>query len=135
MMLHAACFGSIERFLGMYIETIEGKFPLWINPIHVCIINVNSNVKEYCKKINKIFSGKNIRTICDLSDKTLQQKILIYSTQKVPYLLVIGEKEKRTDSVSVRILGSEKNNLVMKIDKFISKINQKILSKDIDFEL
>jgi threonyl-tRNA synthetase len=106
-----------------------------MNPLHACIINVNSNVIDYCKKIKQKLIENKIRVEYDISDKTLQQKIVVHSNQKIPYLLILGEKEKQTKTLSIRILGSSKSNLIMSIDEFIDKISKKISQKDIKFDL
>jgi threonyl-tRNA synthetase len=135
-MLHAACFGSLDRFLGMYIETIEGKFPLWFNPVHACIINVNSESSPFCEKVYQKLKEAGLRVKIDLENKTVQQKVAIYSQARIPYLLTIGKNEEKTNSVSIKIFGSSSSSpIVMKIDEFIKKVQAKIDKKDIDFNL
>jgi threonyl-tRNA synthetase len=134
IMLHLACFGSIERFLGMYIETIEGKFPLWVNPVQCIILNINENVEDYCKQIYKKMKDNGIRAELDLDNKTLNSKIREHSLRKIPYIVIIGDKEKNNNAVSVRIFSSEKQ-INISVDEFINKINKKVEKKETGFEL
>jgi len=135
-MLHAACFGSMDRFLGMYIETMEGKFPLWFNPIQACILNVNDKVSDYCKEIQLKMKKAGLRVNLDLEDKKLQQKIAVHSLERIPFLLIVGDKEKESGSVSVRTFGKENSSPVtMKLEEFISKVSEKVASKAIDWDL
>ncbi|GMO60747.1 MAG: threonine--tRNA ligase [Rickettsiales bacterium] len=134
IMLHMACFGSIERFLGMYIENCEGKFPLWFNPVQAVILNINENVADYCRNLQEKLQDEDFRIDLDLSAETLNYKIREHSLEKIPYLLIVGDKEKENNSITIRMLGSEKQE-TMKIDDFISKLNKKIKSRDLDFNL
>ncbi|MDR2527341.1 MAG: threonine--tRNA ligase [Rickettsiales bacterium] len=134
VMLHMALFGSIERFLGMYIEHTEGKFPLWFNPLHAAILNINENVIDYCSALQAQFKNENLRSILDISAETLNYKIRDYSLRKVPYLIIIGDKEKQNKTITVRTFGTEKQ-FTLKIEDFISKIKEKIEKKEIGFDL
>jgi threonyl-tRNA synthetase len=134
VMLHMACFGSIERFLGMYIENCEGKFPLWVNPVQGAIINVNDTVNDYCKKIAKEFKDNGLRFEIDLSNNSVQSKIKQYSEQRVPFIIVIGSKEKDANSVTIRTIGSE-NQKTLSVSEFINKMHSKISNKDLDYSL
>lgn len=134
-MLHAACFGSLDRFLGMYIETVEGKFPLWHNPLIATIINVNNNVNDYCKKIYKQMFNKGLKVELNLDNSPLKNKLAIVAFQKVPYSLVIGEKEKQSNSVSIRIFGHGNKTITMKTNEFIKSVLKKIKNKDLKWEI
>jgi len=137
VMLHAACFGALDRFLGMYIETVEGKFPLWHNPIQAVILNVNDTVNDYCEEIAKKFKANKIRYELDLENKPLQQKIAFHSTEKIPYQIIIGKKEKETGTVSIKIFGEGMNAkpIEMKVEEFINKVNEKVVSKSLNWKL
>jgi threonyl-tRNA synthetase len=133
-MLHMACFGSMERFLGMYIEHCEGKFPLWVNPVQGVIINVNDTVNDYCEKIAKEFKDKGLRFETDLSNNAVQSKIKQYSEQRVPFIIVIGGKEKDANSVTIRTIGSESQK-TLSVKEFLDKMQAKISNKDLDYNL
>jgi threonyl-tRNA synthetase len=134
VMLHIALFGSIERFLGMYIEHVEGKFPLWFNPVQGIILNINKNVESYCKELETKFIENNLRIKTDLSAETLNYKLREYSLQKIPYLIIIGDKEKENNNITIRVFGSEKQ-INMNIDVFIDKLKNKVEKKELNFEL
>jgi threonyl-tRNA synthetase len=133
-MLHMACFGSIERFLGMYIEHCEGKFPLWVNPVQGVIINVNDTVNDYCKKIANEFKTNGLKFEIDLSNGSVQSKIKQYSEQRVPFIIVIGSKEKDANSVTIRTIGSDSQK-TLSVSEFLNKIQAKISNKDLDYSL
>jgi threonyl-tRNA synthetase len=134
VMLHMALFGSIERFLGMYIENCEGKFPLWFNPVQAVILNVNKNVEGYCKELEERFVKEGFRVKSDLSAETLNYKLREHSLQKIPYSIVVGEKEKENKTITIRIFGSEKQ-VNMSVDEFIKKINGNVDGMELDFDL
>ncbi len=102
IMLHRAVLGSIERFMGILIEHYGGKFPLWLSPLQVVIIPVSDKFNNYAIDINNHFRKVKIRSEVDLSREKLGYKIRAAQMLKVPYMLVVGEKEVETNSVSVR---------------------------------
>ncbi|MDR0423338.1 MAG: threonine--tRNA ligase [Rickettsiales bacterium] len=132
IMLHMACFGSVERFLGMYMEHCEGKFPLWFNPVQGAILNINENVSGYCVDLQKRLLDEGFRVELDLSAETLNYKIRERSLKKVPYLLIVGEKEVNDNSVTLRTLGNEKQ-VNMKVEEFVSMLKTKVERKEIGF--
>ncbi len=134
VMLHRALLGSIDRFLGILIESTEGKFPLWLNPLQAMILNINQNVEDYCDEIYNKFKAEGFRIGKDLSNETLNYKIRNYSLQKVPFLIIIGDKEKSEKKITIRTLGSEKQ-ISMSLDEFISKLKKKVESKTNGFDL
>jgi threonyl-tRNA synthetase len=133
-MLHLALFGSIERFLGMYIEHTEGKFPLWFNPVHGVIISINDKVDSYCNKLFDEFKKNGFRINYDQTNETLNYKIREYSLQKVPFLLIIGDKERNKNAITIRTLGSEKTQTIS-VKDFIKKLSKKISDKSLGFNL
>lgn len=134
VMLHRALLGSIERFMGVLIESTEGRFPLWLNPLQGMILNISENVEDYCEEIFKKFKDEGFRINKDLSNETLNYKIRDYSLQKVPFLIVIGNKEKEDGKITIRTLGSEKQ-ISMKLEDFISKLKKKVDEKSNGFDL
>lgn len=134
VMLHRALLGSIERFMGVWIESIEGKFPLWINPLQGMILNINQDVEDYCNKIHKMFKDEGFRIEKDLTNETLNYKIREYSMQKVPFLIIVGNKEKEENRITIRTLGEEKQ-ISMSLDEFIFKLKRKVESKADGFDL
>jgi len=126
-LIHRALFGSLERFIGCLIEHYGGALPLWLAPTQVKIINVGSAHKAYAQKIGRLMARNNLRYEMDLENKTMAKKILEASQMKIPYLLVVGDKELKSQSVNVRDrLGHQK---VYKLDQFIKHLTKEIQEK------
>ncbi len=125
VMLHRVIFGSIERFIGILIEHFAGAFPTWLAPVQVKILPISEKHLEYAKKIYNELFAKGIRVEIDASNEKVGYKIRKTQMEKVPYMLVVGDKEQETDTVAVRSreLGDEG---VEKTDEFIKKIQEEI---------
>lgn len=107
VMIHRACFGSLERFIGIITENYAGAFPTWLAPIQVEIIPVSlEKHKNYCEKLNELFTENNIRYANDYREEKLGYKIRESQTQKIPYTLVIGDKEIEANLVTYRKYGT-----------------------------
>jgi len=128
-MLHRALFGSFERFIGVLIEHYAGAFPVWLSPVQVKIISVGESHVEYCKKLAEDFREKDIRVELDISSETVSSKIRKATTEKVPYMLVVGDKELGSDTLSVRDRGQRDSREIDKND-FISEIIEKVKNKN-----
>ena len=102
VMLHRAVLGSFERFMGILIEHYEGIFPAWLAPIQAVVLNITDNQADYVTEVAKIFSQKGIRVKIDLRNEKIGFKIREHTLQKIPYLLVVGDKEVEEGSVAVR---------------------------------
>ncbi len=102
VMLHRAILGSFERFMGILIEHYAGKLPLWLSPVQACILTISEKQNEYAEKVNQILQKKGIRANFDLRNEKIGFKIREHTLQKVPYLLIIGDKEVETGQVAVR---------------------------------
>ena len=107
VMLHRAVLGSFERFIGILIEHYEGKFPVWLAPEQVVVLNITGRQSVYCQNIEESLKNKGFRAISDLRNEKIGFKIREHTIQKVPYLLVVGDKEVQTDTVAVRTRGGE----------------------------
>lgn len=103
MIIHRSCIGALERTMAMLIEFYQGKFPVWLSPVQTIIVPVGEKFNEYGNKILEKLKQAGIRVEIDLNNETLGKKIVNAEKQKVPYVLVVGEKEMKDDSVSVRI--------------------------------
>ena len=123
-MIHRALMGSLERFIGVLLEHYAGALPLWLSPVQAAIANINENQYEYCKELLDMLKKNNIRAIFDGRNEKIGHKIRENAMQKIPYILVAGDKEKEISSVAVRARGN-KDLGVMKIDDFISLIKSK----------
>lgn len=131
VMIHRAILGSFERFIGMLIEHYAGAFPLWLAPIQVVVLTITEKHNEYAQKIQTMLSEKNIRAKIDLRNEKVGFKIREYSVQKVPYMIVVGDKEAAEGKVSVRARGS-KDLEMMTSDAFCDKLLLEVCSKGLD---
>jgi threonyl-tRNA synthetase len=105
LMVHRALLGSLERFMGVYIEHVAGVFPVWIAPVQVAIIPVSEKFSQYAESIEKILIDNDIRAELYSSAETLGRRIRTAEMQKVPYILIVGEVEMKSNAVSVRKRG------------------------------
>ncbi len=126
VMLHRAIFGSFERFIGILIEHYEGAFPAWLAPIQAVVLNITDKQAEYCENIVDSLKNKGFRVESDLRNEKVGFKIREHTVQRIPYLLVAGDKEVAANTVSVRDR-SGKDLGVMEIDQF-----EALLQQDID---
>jgi threonyl-tRNA synthetase len=120
-MLHRALFGSFERFIGVLIEHYAGAFPLWLAPEQVRIIPVADAFMEYAKQVEQELKSQLFRVSIDNDSNSFGKKIRNAEMQKVPYILIIGEKEEKADSVSVREFKT-KEQYEMGRKEFVEKI-------------
>ena len=102
VMLHRALFGSLERFIGILIEHYEGAFPIWLSPEQAVVTNITERQIEYCKEITKSLRNRGFRVTSDLRNEKIGFKIREHSISRIPFIFVVGEKEKETGTVSVR---------------------------------
>ncbi|MCP4187548.1 MAG: threonine--tRNA ligase [Gammaproteobacteria bacterium] len=121
VMLHRALFGSLERFIGILIEHYVGKFPVWLTPIQAVVMNITDKQAEYVEKVEKILKNQGIRVISDLRNEKIGFKIREHTLQRIPYLLVVGDREMENHSVAVRSLGGEDLG-AMQIDDYVKLV-------------
>lgn len=122
VMLHRAILGSLERWIGMLIEEFAGAFPVWLAPIQCAVTSITDNQGAYAKDVAAKLHAVGLRVQTDLRSEKINYKIRELSLQKLPYILVVGEKEAQTGTVSVRARGGE-NLGVMSLDAFIERIS------------
>ena len=123
VMLHRALFGSLERFIGILIEHYAGKLPLWLSPIQAVVLPISDEFNNYAKKVFKQFNKAGIFTLVDLKNHKINFKIREHSLSKVPLLLICGGKEADKNSITIRKLGTDKQQ-TLKMDKAIQKISK-----------
>ena len=123
VMLHRALFGSLERFIGILIEHYEGKFPVWLAPVQAVLMNITDKQSDYVRKVEKMLKNQGVRAISDLRNEKIGFKIREHTLMRVPYLLVIGDREMENDQVAVRSLGGEDLGS-MPVDEFIERAKQ-----------
>ena len=102
IMIHRVCFGSIERFIGILIEHFAGAFPTWLAPVQVKVLPISEKYEEYAKSVKAALDAADIRTEIDLRSEKIGYKIREAQGQKIPYMLVVGQKEQADGTVSVR---------------------------------
>jgi threonyl-tRNA synthetase len=107
VMLHRAILGSMERFIGILIEHHAGNFPLWLAPVQVMVMNISENQADYAEKVTQALRKAGIRAASDLSNNKINYKIREHSLQKLPYQVVVGDKEMEFSLVSVRARGNQ----------------------------
>ncbi|MDD4271792.1 MAG: threonine--tRNA ligase [Patescibacteria group bacterium] len=125
VVVHRAILGSMERFLGILIEHYAGAFPVWLSPVQVKIVSVGSTHVEFCRKLADEFRENKIRVEVDESDETVGNKIRKAVNEKVPYMLVIGDREMASDKLAVRDRGEKTTREVDK-EKFMAEVKEKI---------
>ena len=130
VLLHRALFGSIERFIGILIENYEGAFPFWLAPDQIVVINITDSNAEYASDVAKKFQNNGFRANCDLRNEKIGFKIRDHSIQRVPFIVVVGEKEKESSTVSVRDRDGEDLG-VMSIDESMDLFHSKNISRKI----
>ena len=125
VMLHRAIFGSMERFVAVLIENSAGKFPLWLAPDKAVILPISEKFNDYAGKVLEILNNSDICTLIDERSEKIGKKIRDNELKRIPYLLIIGEKEVENGTISVRKQG-EGDKGSMKIEEFVSFINDEI---------
>ena len=125
VMIHRAPFGSMERFVAVLIEHTAGKFPLWLTPEQVVVLPISEKFNDYAKKVSNVLNNSDIRTVLDDRNEKIGRKIRDNELKRIPFLLIVGEKEAETNSVSVRKQGDGDKGS-MEIEQFISFINKEV---------
>ena len=128
VMLHRAIVGSLERFIGMLIEHHAGALPAWLAPVQIAVLNITDGQSDYARQVAKTLQDQGIRVDLDLRNEKITYKIREHSMQKLPYILVVGDKEKAAGAASVRARGNLDLG-VMDLDAFSQKIAQDITDK------
>ena len=126
VMLHRACFGSIERFIGIITENYAGAFPAWLAPVQIALLPVNNNFHlEYAQKVYKEFKDLDLRVELDDSNDKLGYRMRNAQMKKIPYTIVLGDQERDNETVTYRKYG-EKEQITIKTKDFIALINEEI---------
>ena len=128
VMLHRAILGSMERFIGILIEHYAGAFPVWLSPVQVVIMTISDQYADYAKTVSKKLRQAGIRVETDLRNEKITYKIREHSLQKIPYLLIVGEKEQTNQTVSVRARGNQELG-ALTVDNIIHRICEEVEQK------
>ena len=129
VVIHRAIFGSLERFLGVLIEHYAGAFPVWLAPVQTVIIPISDKHLEYAYQVQAQLQSANIRVEIDSRNESMGAKIRLAQLQKIPHMLVVGDKEAADQTVSVRTRGQQKED-VLHIPEFLDRISQQIGQKE-----
>ncbi|MEY2685290.1 MAG: Threonine--tRNA ligase [Pseudomonadota bacterium] len=128
VMLHRAIVGSLERFIGILIEQHAGALPVWLAPVQVAVLNITDAQLEYCREIAKTLENQGLRVVLDERNEKITYKIREHSLQKLPYILVVGDKERASGAVAVRARGN-KDLGVLSLEEFAQRIRSDIAAK------
>ena len=128
VMIHRAIAGSLERFMAVMIEHYAGAFPTWLAPVQAGILPVSEKFSDYASKLNDTLKKSNIRTEIYNQDEGLGKRIAIAAKQRLPYLLIVGEKEEQDKTVTIRQRGTKKQQ-TLAVDEFVEMIEKKIEKK------
>ena len=128
VVIHRAILGTSDRFISFLIEETKGAFPTWLAPVQAKVLTITDNQKDYAQKLKNLLTSKKIRVELDDRNEKIGYKIREAQLQKVPYMLVIGDKEVENNSVGVR---SRKDGDIgqMSVDEFVAKIQEEIETK------
>ena len=129
--IHRAPLGSHERLIGFLIEHFGGAFPVWLSPVQVKVLPITEKNIKYGQKVTKRLTDQDVRVELDDRNETLQAKIRDAQLEKVPYILIIGNKEEEAKKVAVR-LRTEKDLGQLSLEKFIKRVRDKIDNKSLD---
>ncbi len=130
-MVHRALLGSLERFFGVLIEHYGGAFPVWLAPVQVAAIPVAATFNEYAQEVVAALKKAGVRAVMDGGDERMNAKIRNSQNQKIPYMLILGDKERQARAVSVRARSGEQKNMVPLAD-FISQVEKEAALKSLD---
>jgi threonyl-tRNA synthetase len=128
VMLHRAILGSLERFIGMLIENYSGALPLWLAPVQVAVLNISEAQDEYAQQVTQALKKQGFRVQADLRNEKITYKIREHSVQKLPYIVVIGDKERDANTVAVRARGNVDLG-VMLIDTLVERLRTEVQAK------
>ena len=131
VMIHRAILGSIERFISILLEHFAGAFPVWLSPVQVVVLPITDKNLEYAQEIVSKLRVNGLRVELDDRNETLQAKIRDAQIQKIPYMLILGDKEEKSESVSVR-LRTEEDLGQLTLANFVKRVKNKIEGKNLD---
>jgi len=131
LMVHRALFGSVERFFGVLIEHYAGAFPVWLSPIQVGIVPISERHSEYGRKVEQQLKAAGIRAFLDDRPEKMNARIRDLTTQKIPFVLVVGDKEAEAGTVNVRLRGQMQAEGSMPADQFVERVKKLIAEKSV----
>ncbi|HSM85919.1 MAG TPA: threonine--tRNA ligase [Candidatus Limnocylindrales bacterium] len=129
LMVHRALFGSVERFFGVLIEHYAGAFPLWLSPVQVAVIPISEKHVDYAQKVTQQLKDAGVRVHLDDRNEKMNAKVREHTLQKVPFLLVVGEKEAEAGTVNVRVRGQQQPEGTVPAAQFVERVKRLIADK------
>lgn len=130
IVIHRVIFGSIERFMGILIEHFAGKFPTWLAPVQVKILPISNKFNDYAEKVKKQLSAEGIRVEMDCRDEKIGYKIREARNERVPYMIVVGEKEEKENKISLRSRKNEDEGS-LELSELIDRIYSEVKNKEL----
>lgn len=130
IVIHRVIFGSIERFMGILIEHFAGKFPTWLAPVQVKILPISNKFNDYAEKVKKQLSAEGIRIEMDSRDEKIGYKIREARNERVPYMIILGEKEEKENKISLRSRKNEDEGS-LELAELIERINKEVNNKEL----
>lgn len=130
VILHRVIYGSIERFMGVLIEHLNGNFPTWLSPIQVKVLSFTDRNEKTAKKIYEKLKEEGIRVETDFSSSTIGEKVRNATLMKVPYTITIGDKEEEQGTIALKERGKDKPEFGIKLESFINKIKEEIMERE-----
>jgi threonyl-tRNA synthetase len=130
IVIHRVIFGSIERFMGILIEHFAGKFPTWLAPVQVKILPISNKFNDYAEKVKKQFSDEGIRIEMDCRDEKIGYKIREARNERVPYMVIVGEKEEKENKISLRSRKNEDEGS-LELAELIERINKEVKNREL----
>ena len=130
IVIHRVIFGSIERFMGILIEHFAGKFPTWLSPVQVKILPISNKFNNYAENVKKQLSAEGIRIEMDCRDEKIGYKIREARNERVPYMIVVGEKEEKENKISLRSRKNEDEGS-LELSELIDRINSEVKNKEL----
>jgi threonyl-tRNA synthetase len=130
VVVHRVIYGSLERFIGILIEHFAGAFPVWLSPVQVAILPISEHQKEYADTIYKKLKDSDIRVELDDTNESLGKRIRSAKMQKIPYIVVVGDKEKDAETITVE--GRVEKLEGITVEKFLERIQKEIKERTLN---
>ena len=134
LMVHRVIYGSMERFFGILIEHFAGAFPMWLSPVQVVVVPISEKHTEYGQKVHRQLRDAGIRAELDARNEKMNAKIREHTLQKVPFLLVVGEKEAEAGTVNVRVRGKQQPEGTVAMAQFVERVKKLITGRAVTLD-
>jgi threonyl-tRNA synthetase len=131
VMVHRALFGSVERFFGVLIEHYAGAFPVWLSPVQVALVPISEKHVEYARKVEQQLKNAGVRVHVDDRNEKMNAKVREHALQKVPFILVVGEKEAEAGTVNIRVRGQQQPEGTVPVEQFAERVKKLIAEKSV----